>query len=249
MHARSESIQYLLVLRNKSVFACRSCLSTTVILTSTSCYGNVFPSSPLPTIWHHCSLSLCFLCRPLSLSRMAVWLDAAEQPLRSDYLHPRAFQNTVHNFSWSLWLLPVGGALAVWSSAISATWTHTSDTGWELWIQPCSYIIQCDHIMLKEQILTIHLRLSWCCPHDSPELRHQYLPGVIGTWAISFVYELFLNDKTWITDGRQLTVNLCISFKRNGHVPTQKEPLIQRGCLVLNYIYFKAFSPNYSSKS
>lgn len=56
-----------IVLRNKEVFACCSCLSTTVILTSTSCYGNVFPSSPLPICWHHCSLS------PLSPSFSLVW--------------------------------------------------------------------------------------------------------------------------------------------------------------------------------
>lgn len=107
MQTRGGRNQDSIVLRNKEVFACCSCLSTTVILTSTSCYGNVFPSSPLPICWYHCSLSSL----ALFLSCMAIWLDAAVQPPRRDYLHWRGCQNTAHNFNWSPWLPLVAGLL------------------------------------------------------------------------------------------------------------------------------------------
>lgn len=142
MQTRGGRNQDSIVLRNKEVFACCSCLSTTVILTSTSCYGNVFPSSPLPICWHHCSLSSL----ALFLSCMAIWLDAAVQPPRSDYLHWRGCQNTAHNFNWSPWLPLVAGLL---KRQHVHQYLHTAYTYIKLRIRPCVH--HWDHGMVKEQ--------------------------------------------------------------------------------------------------
>lgn len=116
------------------------------------------------------------LSLPLSLS-LVVWLDAAVQPQRSDCLHWRACQNTVHNFNWSPWLPSLAGPFVVLmlqrlQPVINILFIYAIHE--QPCVQYCS--VKARH-MSKEQILTIHWTLSWCFPYYSPKLRHQYLPG------------------------------------------------------------------------
>lgn len=62
-------------------------------------------------------------------------------------------------------------------------------------LNPVCNVVQWNHVMLKEHILTIHLTLSWCFPYYSRKLRHQYLPGFkhLGHFICAL---LFKHDKT-----------------------------------------------------
>lgn len=104
-----------------------------------------------PHIWHQHSLSL-------ALSLSGVWLDAAVQPLWSDYLHRRGCQNKAHNFSWwSQWLPSVAEAVALKHLRKLPSIRETKNYKFSLCSESFSWMM-----WSLECKLTIHAQLSWC---------------------------------------------------------------------------------------